>query len=459
MGVVLGWEKRSLTVAQIVLCRLKRPAKANLPQLGSSSSRKFVPAARSCRAYSRCTWVSFDPIAVTNNLLSPEFDLARQMREHEARLLAELLRTSRLTVLSGETAGVRTGLLTGEVIPLLQRRARDVANGTARDTRVIIPFPDRRGRTFGRASPRAAELVVYFDVWSASPLDALRTSINAATPADAYTGAPDARLAEALTAVSRHLDVQFLIVLDRFDEFLNGALDASAVEQFTDEVSEAINRTDLRANFLLSLTDETAPRLDGLRRRILGFDDFSLRLRRGQSQDDRAPHRVSVMQLPVPSPKRLASEGVAILAYQSSTLTAADPSQHRPNASKARVNAARAAAAPRVPIRTEEVYAFIELSLNEIARPTHCDPEEEIQPVDMASAEAKMLSPKESCNSQSAAISPHGSASGTSPVYVVAASRPTHPTLRHADKPSPKTLSAGLFVVLAWIGRQVRPKR
>lgn len=404
--------------------------------------------------------LGFDPIAVTNNLPSPEFDLARQMREREARLLADLLRTSRLTVLSGETAGVRTGLLTGEVLPLLQRRARDVADGTAQEIRVVIPFPDRRGRTFGRASQRAAELVVYFDVWSASPLDALRASINAATPADTFTVAHDARLADALTAVGRYLDVQILIVLDRFDEFLNGALDASAVEQFTDEVSEAINRADLRANFLLSLTDEAAPRLDGLRQRILGFDDFSLRLRRGQSQDDRDPHRESaVQQLPVPSLKGLASEGIAMLVYQSSTLSAADPTQHHRNASKPRVKAARAAAGPRMPIRTEEVYAFIESSLTEIARPTHCDPEEAIQPVDIASAEPKILSPEERRNSQSAAISPHECASGTSPAYVFAAPQPTHPTLSRADKPSSKTLSAGLIVVLAWIGKQVRLKR
>ena len=442
-------------------CREKRPAKVSLPQLRSSSSRKFVPAARSCRAYSRCIWVSFDPIAVTNNVPSPEFDLARQMREHEARLLADLLRTSRLTVLSGETAGVRTGLLTGEVIPLLQRRARDVPDGTAREIRVVIPFPDRRGRAFGRASQRAAELVVYFDVWSASPLDALRTSINAATPADAFTGAPDARLADALTAVGRHLDVQILIVLDRFDEFLNGALNASAVEQFTDEVSEAINRTDLRANFLLSLTDEAAPRLDGLRRRIPGFDDFSLRLRRGQSQDDRAPHRDSaVPQQPVPSLKGLASESISMLAYQRSTLSVADQSQYHRNASKVNVKAARAAVStPRVPIRTEEVYAFIELSLAEIARPTHCDPEEAIQPVDMASAEPQMISPEESRNSHSAAISPHVRASDTSPARILSAPQPTPPTLSSADKPSPNTLSAGLVVVLAWIGRQVRLKR
>ena len=301
------------------------------------------------------------------------------MREHEARLLAELLRTSRLTVLSGETAGVRTGLLTGEVIPLLQRRARDVADGTALEMRVVIPFPDRRGRTFGRASQRTAELVVYFDAWSALPLDALRASINAATPADAFTGVPDARLADALTAVGRYLDVQILIVLDRFDEFLNGVLDASAVEQFTDEVSEAINRTDLRANFLLSLTDEAAPRLDGLRRRIVGFDDFSLRLRCGQSQDHRAPHRDSVApQPPAASLKGLRTEGIAMLAYQSLTLSPADPSQRHRNPSKGRVKAARAATGPRVPMRTEDVYAFIELSLTEIARPTHCDPEEEI---------------------------------------------------------------------------------
>ena len=39
-----------------------------------------------------------------------------------------------------------------------------MTDGTAREIRVVIPFPDRRGRTFGRASQRAAELVVYFEV-------------------------------------------------------------------------------------------------------------------------------------------------------------------------------------------------------------------------------------------------------------------------------------------------------
>lgn len=316
---------------------------------------------------------------MTNSDLSLESDLAWKMREHEARLLAELLRSSRLTLLMSESGAERTALLTGTLFPLLRRRARDVADDAVKGSRVVVPFPDRRSRTAGRSSARSAELVVYVDAWGGSPLHALRTSIQATVPPHAAIGTPKTRLADVLADLSQRLEVQFLIVLDRCDEFLNGALDATDNERFADELSEAINRPELRANFLLSMSEDSKPQLDDLRQRIRGFDDNCLRLHRWQNPAVPEATQRGAMQAAHP----LLTSALPVLDVEvtieskvdaGSTRVAAGWPEPSVEKSRERARAARVGAGAQALTRTEDVYAFIESSLTEMAKTNHCKP-------------------------------------------------------------------------------------
>ena len=312
---------------------------------------------------------------------SPEIDLSWQMREREARLLAELMRSSRLTVLYGETGPGRTALLTGGVVPLLRRRETDAVGQTTRESRVVIPFPDRRSRVGGRFPARLAELVVFFDAWSEQPLAGLRSCIlNTASARTLVDETSGFGLADMLAALGQRKNLQFLIVLDRFEQLI--ALDAAVREHFINEFCEAVNRVGLCANFLLSLSEDAKPRLDSLRRRIQGFDDFSVRLLRWNSVVEQAPvlsdvaPTVSLSKAPehmVPVLKGAALASgtsepkVALLAFDRGR-------SGEKSARRARAKLARAAAGPHVPIETKAVYAFIESTLTETAKSSRFDP-------------------------------------------------------------------------------------
>ena len=326
---------------------------------------------------------------MTNSDASPEIDLSWQMREREARLLAALMRTSRLTVLYGETGPGRTALLTDGVRPLLRRRESDAVGEKARESRVVISFPDRRSRLGGRFSAHLAELVVFFDAWSEQPLAGLRNCILDAASMCAFADeTSESSLADMLATLGKREDWQFLIVLDRFEEFI--ALDTTAAERFVDEFCEAVNQVGLCANFLLSLSEDSRPRLEGLRQRIQGFDDSSVRLLRWNSvveQTPRSPDVVLDLALPVslntaPEPKMGPVLPGSALASRTAelkvTLPAAGRSRSGEKAARARAKLARVAAGPHVPIETKAVYAFIESTLTETARSSRLDPWQDV---------------------------------------------------------------------------------
>ena len=308
---------------------------------------------------------------MTSSDASPEIDLSWQMREREARLLAALMRTSRLTVLYGETGPGRTALLTDGVVPLLRRRESDAVGDTKRESRVVISFPDRRSRLGGRFSAHLAELLVFFDAWSEQPLAGLRNCIlDAASMRACADETSGSSLADMLATLGKRNDLQFLVVLDRFEELI--ALDAAVTERFVDEFCEAVNRVGLCANFLLSLSEDSRPRLEGLRQRIQGFDDFSVRLLRWNSVVEQAPRSPDVA--PVSTGPVLTSRTVESKV----ALHAPERSRSGEKAARARAKLVRVPASPHMPIETKAVYAFIESTLTETARSSRLDPWQDV---------------------------------------------------------------------------------
>jgi len=406
---------------------------------------------------------------VTSSAPSPEIDLSWQMREREARLLAELMRTSRLTVLYGETGPGRTALLTDGVVPLLRRRESDTVGKTPREARVVIPFPDRRSRQSGRHSARLAELVVFCDTWSGEPLSGLRKCILEATPTRAAAiELSGAGLADMLDALGKRHDLQFLIVLDRFEELVG--LDVAINDPFIHEFCEAVNRVGLCANFLLSLSDDAKPRLEGLRRRIQGFDDFSVRLLRWNSVVEHPPvlDNVKLVDAANTSPERAVprlQDEVQILRKAESkvTLPAADRSRSSDKAARARAKLARAAAGPRVPIETSAVYAFIESTLTETAKSSQFDPWQSPAPPETTETtvpHGPEVIEGEFANFGGASQASAGAPGKEAPLQGAGVSAAPHPAPAHDDAESASASFAGgsFQAALKWLERHILPK-
>jgi hypothetical protein len=245
-------------------------------------------------------------------------DPAYPANEQEALLLVELLRSSRLSLLYAETGSDKTGLLRHGLMPLLCRRAGDRLGPAGRPgIGVVVPFPDRRGRSSVYPSKRRREIVVYFDDWTGSPLAALRQSLYGAVGADQADGAnANARLGKVLEDLSQRFDAHFIVLLDRFEDLLRAPSDEVAAVHFANGLAEAINQPQLAANFLIALAEEAKPRLAGLRGRIPGFDDSSLRLG--------PPRHVNPTVVPTRHQEAIAPAVVEALPVLTETVTVPD---------------------------------------------------------------------------------------------------------------------------------------
>jgi len=214
----------------------------------------------------------------------------------EAQELAALLRASRLLVLYGDPGVGTSELLRAGVLPLLQQDP-------------------------------AHDVVVFFDAWHEPLLPGLRARLCEALPAAADEVLSP--LAEGLAALHARYGVRFLFVLDRFE----GLLEATPDLGFLHELTDAVNREQSPAHFLIAVREDAKPLLKRLRRRIPGFDDHALRL--SLHEDG------SLMLLPV------LRDAVAPLHG--------------------------AAAMPRPPMKTQQVYEAIEALLVKTAEPADGD--------------------------------------------------------------------------------------
>lgn len=264
------------------------------------------------------------PPAVTKRIPQPRAELEPGVRAHEAKLLATMLRTSRLTWVFGEPGTDKSALLKNGVMPLLQRRHGDGAQPAAVVGTAGTVVRDERRR---RPSRPRRELAIYFDTWDGAPLSLLKRRVQAIAPIDTVgdTAGDDSFAGLLQRMQQQHL--HFVFVLDRFEDYLALAAQDAEVGQFADELVEAIAHEATPASFLVALDETARPALERFRARLPGFDHDVLRL-------SPVAHR--------PDP-----QAVPTLVDVHEEAPAAQP--HRPP--------------PRVPIKVEDVYAFITSTL------------------------------------------------------------------------------------------------
>jgi hypothetical protein len=310
---------------------------------------------------------------VTSIAHASGFDRSGQPHDQEARLLVQLLRTSRLSLLYAEGGADKTALLRLGLMPLLGRRTIDKAvPAVVRASGVVVPFPDRRGRSALRASKRRREMVVYFDGWNETPLAALREALHLATatgPAEQL--APSMRLGEVLDDLGRRMDAHLIVLLDRFEDLLRTPSQGPGHTQLMNELAEAVKLAELPASFLIAVDDDARSQLASLQARIPGFDDFSLKLApRRDFKAPAAPRIVNSADAARPAPP-VALESLPVLTQPLATPPAATrPLAPAPSVSTAHVPRrpkVKEPPLPRVQIRTEDVYAMIEEALSRIA--------------------------------------------------------------------------------------------
>jgi hypothetical protein len=211
------------------------------------------------------------------NTMTANQDSAPPWRPHEAQVLAALLRTTRLTVLYSESMAVASTLLREGVLPLLRTHTGEVVLDDRRVEQRRIDFPDRR---VPGARPRltlAREVPVYLDDWEAPPLRSLRTLAQLAVPEVAQALSAEKELSGWLRTLREH-SVRLLIVLDRFEGFVNAPPDRVDLQRFTYEFIQALNEPNLPVSVLIAVQQDAAPGLKRLRRRIPFFGEHAMRL-------------------------------------------------------------------------------------------------------------------------------------------------------------------------------------
>ena len=153
---------------------------------------------------------------MTKRIPQPRSELSPGVRAHEAKLLATMLRTSRLTWVFAEAGADKSALLTTGVMPLLQRRRSDRGElGDAASAGGSPAVPRERRRRQQR--PRR-ELALYFDAWGEEPLTQLKRRILTLAPV--ATTADDDSLAGLLQHVAQRQRLHFVVVFDRFEDYL-----------------------------------------------------------------------------------------------------------------------------------------------------------------------------------------------------------------------------------------------
>jgi hypothetical protein len=181
---------------------------------------------------------------------------APEPRPHqpEVDLLVDLARVSRVTVLYGDDTPAKERVVRAAVA-LLEQTA---------------------------SSQAQREVVVLFDTWDKPALPALHARILETVSAKGGVEATEFAtrpLADSLAAWQKVLDLRFIIVLDRFERYLDLPSGRSGTGAFDAELTRIINEPALRANFLIAVEKSAEPLLLArYRKRIRRFADSSVRL-------------------------------------------------------------------------------------------------------------------------------------------------------------------------------------
>jgi hypothetical protein len=183
-------------------------------------------------------------------------------REAEGENVEANLFSDRLTLLYGPSGVGKSSVLLAGVAGSLRRRSRDdLADGAAAGFAVIVV------RSWSEADPLQTIAA------------ATRAEVTALLGRDGRSGPPaGATLAEVLDYWCGEVRGKLLLLFDQFEEYFLYHGKESGPGTFDREFPQAVNRADLRANFLLSIRDDALAQLDRFKGRIPGLFDNRLQI-------------------------------------------------------------------------------------------------------------------------------------------------------------------------------------
>jgi len=159
-------------------------------------------------------------------------------REAEGSKIITNLRAARLTLLHAESGVGKSSLLRAGVSWRMRRLADDM---------------------FARRRP-VRSIPVVFTSWKDDPSRELAECVGAAVK-PYLAGRPEpvlpaGQLDLAIEAASEAVNASLLIMLDQFEEYFLYRAREPVPGQFADQLARCINRTDLRANFLIAIRED-----------------------------------------------------------------------------------------------------------------------------------------------------------------------------------------------------------
>jgi WD40 repeat protein len=167
-------------------------------------------------------------------------------RDHEAGLIIGNLRASRLTLLYAESGVGKSSVLRAGVVARLHDFAKQ----------------DRQGDGHPRLVP------VVFSSWSERPLAGLVHAIGEAARPYLAKGdvpeLPEDDLEAALEAATEALGATLLVILDQFEEHFLYPEQEPEQDRVSAQIARCVNRPDLRANFLISIREDSYAELGDL---------------------------------------------------------------------------------------------------------------------------------------------------------------------------------------------------
>src|SRR6201996_1646389 len=159
-------------------------------------------------------------------------------REAEGGKIITNLRAARLTLLHAESGGGKRSLLRAGVAWRMHKLADDsfARRGTAR----FVP--------------------IVFSSWKDDPVTELtgtiRMAIGPYLTENPGPELPADRLDAAIAGASKATNTSLLIMLDQFEEYFLYRSRDPVPERFADQLACCINRTDLRAHFLIAIRED-----------------------------------------------------------------------------------------------------------------------------------------------------------------------------------------------------------
>ena len=213
-------------------------------------------------------------------------------REAEREIITANLMASRLTLLYGPSGVGKSSVLRAGVAYHLRKLSQQ--------------------NLIERGTPEF--VVVVFSSWRDDPIAGLAAHVQEAiSPLLAGQKISEAGKAEKGSLVknlqtwSEHIDGDLLIILDQFEEYFLYHLQEDGIGTFASEFPRAVNRPDLRVNFLISVREDALAKLDRFKGRIPNLFDNYLRI----DHLDRAAARAAI-ERPIAEYNRLQTEGQTV---------------------------------------------------------------------------------------------------------------------------------------------------